>query len=153
MNGTDHHEPQAGVPHLAANVEIDADRLEISTLPAYFSALEEEIAERHLQLPQVHGELRDPKRHHLLAGVLSSRVRIKRRNDQCETTLLEFAEPLSALPQSLGHKSSDHSVWTGHLTAPPVRRPMDLLQEAWRLLLLCQPHDSICGCSVEKATA
>jgi mannosylglycerate hydrolase len=150
MNGTDHHEPQAEIPELISSVELRADRIEISALPTYFSALQAEIARGDLAPPLVKGELRHPKRHHLLAGVLSSRVRIKQQNDSCETALLRFAEPLAAFARPLRQRLDDRTIWSGHLTAPPVRKPHDLLREAWRLLLLCHPHDSICGCSIDE---
>ncbi len=150
MNGTDHHEPQAEIPSLIAGVGMGADRIKISSLPTYFSALRADITRGDLAPPLVKGELRDPKRHHLLAGVLSSRVRIKQQNNHCETALLRFAEPLAAFARPFRQRLNDRTVWSGHLTAPPVRRPRELLREAWRLLLLCHPHDSICGCSIDQ---
>ena len=77
LNGTDHHEPQPEVPALVESMTLDDDRMLISTLPGYLTAVLNEIEADDIPLPVVHGELRDPKRHHLLAGVLSSRTWIK----------------------------------------------------------------------------
>ena len=54
------------------------------------------LASRESALPVVRGELRDPRRHHLLPGVLSSRVWIKLRNDACERLLERWVEPFVA---------------------------------------------------------
>jgi alpha-mannosidase len=150
LNGTDHQELQPEVTRLVAGVHLEEDSLFISTLPTYLSAVREEIDSRNLTLPTIHGELRDPKRHHLLAGVLSSRVWIKQRNHACETLLERWAEPFAAWTEIIRKETHDRVTWTGHLSTPRVRRPSALIGEAWRLLLQCQPHDSICGCSVDQ---
>ncbi len=150
LNGTDHHELQPEIPALASEVDWQPDELRFSTLPGYLEAVAREVDRRGLELPTVRGELRDPSRHHLLAGVLSSRVWIKQRNHRCETLLERWAEPFAAWAEVLQGDSHDRMAWTGHLTTPRVRRPQGLLREAWRLLLTCHPHDSICGCSVDQ---
>ncbi len=150
LNGTDHHELQPEVPALAAQVDWEPDELRFSTLPDYLNAVAQEVHRRGLELTVVQGELRDSSRHHLLAGVLSSRVWIKQRNHRCETLLERWAEPFTAWAEVLLGHSRSQMAWTGHLTTPRVRRPQDLIREAWRLLLTCHPHDSICGCSVDQ---
>lgn len=150
LNGTDHHEPQPEVPALVESMTLDDDRMLISTLPGYLTAVLNEIEAGDIPLPVVHGELRDPKRHHLLAGVLSSRTWIKQRNHTCETLLERWAEPFSAWAEIVLGDTPDHMVWTGHLATPRVRRSSAFLHQAWRLLLQCHPHDSICGCSVDQ---
>lgn len=150
LNGTDHQEPQPEVPALIAGLKLDDDELFISTLPAYMIAIQEEIDARDIKLPIVQGELRNPKRHHLLAGVLSSRVRIKQRNHDCETLLERWAEPFSSWAEIVQGDKPDRTVWTGHMATPSVRHASDLLKHAWRQLLKCHPHDSICGCSVDQ---
>lgn len=129
---------------------LDDDRMLISTLPGYLTAVLNEIEAGDIPLPVVHGELRDPKRHHLLAGVLSSRTWIKQRNHTCETLLERWAEPFSAWAEIVLGDTPDHMVWTGHLATPRVRRSSAFLHQAWRLLLQCHPHDLICGCSVDQ---
>ena len=150
LNGTDHHEPQPEVAALVRKAAPRGERWLISTLPACLAAVREEIEERGVRLPVVRGELRSPKRHHLLAGVLSSRVWIKQRNDLCERLLERWAEPFVAWAERLCATQPDPSVWTGHLETPRVRNATALLDEAWRILLTCHPHDSICGCSVDS---
>jgi alpha-mannosidase len=150
LNGTDHHEPQPEVPSLIAIAAPSDTTLVISTLPAYMTAAFEEIKTQNINLPIVHGELRDPKRHHLLTGVLSSRAWIKQRNHTCETLLERWTEPFSAWAEVIRHDEPDRTLWTGHLTTPRVRPPEGLIKHAWKLLLQCHPHDSICGCSVDQ---
>jgi mannosylglycerate hydrolase len=148
LNGTDHQEPQTDIPALAAEAWTGPDRLLLSTLPRYLDGVRSEIA-AGLELPVVSGELRSPKRHHLLPAVLSSRTWIKQRNHDCETLLERWVEPFSAWAELLAGPRPDHSVFTGHLLTPRIRRVQPIVRHAWRLLLQCQPHDSICGCSID----
>lgn len=150
LNGTDHHEPQPEVPSLIAIASPPDTRLVISSFPTYITAALEEIKAQNINLPIVHGELRDPKRHHLLPGVLSSRVWIKQRNHTCETLLERWTEPFSAWADLIRHDEQDRTLWTGHLTTPRVRNPEGLINHAWKILLQCHPHDSVCGCSVDQ---
>jgi hypothetical protein len=94
-------------------------------------------------LPHHEGELREPGGEgapFLLSGTLSSRLALKQANTQLEHTLALVLEPLIALV-------AYHST-----TQPQFRLPQHtatLLDEAWHLLLLNHPHDSLCGCSVD----
>jgi alpha-mannosidase len=54
---------------------------------------------------------------------------VRADHDLAEALLVRFAEPFTAL---------------AGLNA------RDALAHAWRLLLQCQPHDSICGCSIDE---
>ncbi|MCJ7677479.1 MAG: hypothetical protein MUO35_07140 [Anaerolineales bacterium] len=152
LNGTDHQEPQTEIPALAAEAWTGPDRLLLSTLPAYLDGVRSEVA-AGLEPPVVLGELRSPKRHHLLPAVLSSRTWIKQRNHACETLLERWVEPFSAWAELLAGERPDHSVFTGHLETPRIRRVQPIVRHAWRLLLQCQPHDSICGCSIDAVPA
>lgn len=80
------------------------------------------------------GEFRSGRYHHILSGVLSSRLYLKRENHAAETLLERYAEPLAAL------------AWTRGAPYPHA-----FLWRAWRELLQNHPHDSICGCSVDAA--
>ena len=64
---------------------------------------------------------------------ISSYYPLKRQNDQCQHFLEKLAEPLNALAAMRGMKT----------------RPA-LMELAWKYLLQNQPHDSICGCSVDQ---
>ena len=106
-------------------------------------------------LPQVsriqtrrQGELREPGRvktgpkdewfeadnQWLIPGVLSSRVRLKQANNECQTLLCHWAEPLSAMAH----------IFTG------IPYPHGFLNVAWRWLLKNHPHDSIDACSIDQ---
>ena len=147
MHGTDHMEPPsdttAALTH--ANGQLDGDSLIHSTLPAYLAALQSAIQDQLSTIPIVRGELRSPKRHHLLPGVLSTRMWIKQRNHACETLLEKWAEPFStwaSLVQERGTNGDIGTLW--------ITDPAPIIQRAWRLLMECHPHDSICGCSIDQ---
>lgn len=135
LNGTDHQPPQPEIPALidAANAALQGRaRLVHSTIPAYVQAVRTALGPDP-DLPVVRGELRSPRRHHLLPGVLSTRMWIKQRNQACETLLERYAEPLAALRTLWGAPSRQGDLW-----------------QSWRLLIENHPHDSICGCSIDQ---
>jgi len=68
-----------------------------------------------------------------LNGTLSSRMYLKQANRRVETLLERWAEPFAAFAEMLGGT---------HRT--------DELRHARRTLLLNHPHDSICGCSIDR---
>ena len=84
-------------------------------------------------LETVTGELRSGTDYaNLLPGVLSARVYLKQQNQQVQTLLESYAEPLSVFASQLG-----------------ARYPAGELRYAWKTLLQNHPHDSICGCSID----
>jgi mannosylglycerate hydrolase len=133
MNGSDHLEPQAGLPEAIAAVNArlqnGGTNVVIGTLPEYIAAIERADP----PLATYTGELRSSRYAHLLPGVLSTRMWIKQRNATCEAALVRWAEPAAAL------------AW---LNGAPY--PDGLLRVAWRHLLTNHPHDSICGCSIDQ---
>lgn len=140
MYGTDHTEPAPGTSRaIACTQERLTDRVLHSSLPEYVQAMAQEVAERGLNLPVVRGELRSPKRHDLLPGVLSARMHVKQRNHDCENLLERWAEPTSALAEWLGCDGRNGT----------LKKPSEVVRAAWKLLLECHPHDTICGCSVD----
>lgn len=141
MHGTDHMEPQPLTSTALAQAaeKLPGDALVHSTLPHCIAAIREELRRRGAQPPVVEGELRNPRRHHLLPGVLSARMWIKQRNRACETLLERWAEPFSAWAS-----------WGPGESPRPAPNPQAFLRHAWRLLMECHPHDSICGCSVDQ---
>ncbi len=143
MHGTDHMEPPPGTPAAIAYAEgkLGGDELIHSTLPEYMEAVQATVNLEHL--PVVRGELRDPKRHHLLPGVLSTRMWIKQRNSACETLLEKWAEPFSTFSGRWIEKDRTSS----------LKNKAEILHSAWRLLMENHPHDSICGCSVDQVHA
>ena len=147
MQGNDHTEPSSFTSQNAdyAKDHLLPDQFVHSTLPNYLSAARSEILERRIEIPIVLGELRESRRHNLLPAVLSTRVWIKQRNHTCETLLEKWAEPFSTIA-SLVAKDLDPS------RIPPeyVGQPTAILHQAWRTLMTCHPHDSICGCSIDQ---
>lgn len=136
MNGTDHMEPWEDLPALIAYARDKIPHAEIlhSTLPQYIAEVKKDLGADQA-LPQIIGELRNPKRHHLLPGVVSTRMWIKQRNAQAQMLLEKWVEPFV----TFGHY--------GMPTAAPAQSSVHL---AWKYLLQNQPHDSICGCSVDQ---
>jgi hypothetical protein len=143
-NGCDHLPAQPELPALlrALNrraLTVDGRRLRLvhSTPVAYQRAVRRAIRAGAIR-PAVHrGELRGSRCANILSGTLSSRVDLKLRHDACEQELLRWAEPWSAIAGALGVGRDDRA----------------LIDHAWRLLLLCQAHDDICGCSIDEVHA
>ena len=150
MQGEDHTLARKGTSTCIryANRQNAQDRIIHSNLPLYFSQVKSEIdSQKNLTLPTVTGELRSSQRHHLLPGVLSARVWIKQRNHECETLLEKWAEPYSTFSDQLLVSDSQQSTRHSRVNNP---NNASILQRAWRMLLECHPHDSICGCSVDQ---
>ncbi len=132
MNGGDHLPIQAGLPEALA----EANRLLAPDWAVRQVSLDEAVRLLGVEgRPEgvLRGELRSPATAHLLPGVLSTRTYLKRRNVLAQQLLEREAEP--------------YAVWAATLGAP---YPHGELWEAWRLLLQNQPHDSICGCSIDQ---
>jgi hypothetical protein len=117
-------------------------RVQVVTLPEFFQE-RERLARGQDSEATVAGELRDNStcgrhgRAYLLPGVLSARLYVKQDNRRSEHRLARISEPLHALLSAGG----------------VIAYPADELRHAWRLLLQNQPHDSICGCSVDAVAA
>lgn len=162
MNGSDHLEPQDGLPevieaankslahidpehekilarygHLEQNGQIrlfDHISVRIGTLPQYIEAVRQQIkGSPETPLQILSGEMRSSQYSHLLPAVLSSRMWIKQQNTATEHLLERWVEPLT--------------VWARELGAP---YPWGLVKLAWKYLLQNHPHDSICGCSIDQ---
>jgi alpha-mannosidase len=152
MNGTDHMEPSSELSTViefyhAAHRE---DRLFHSTLPKYFDGVYADIRNNGIELPEIKGELRSPKRSPLLPNVLSTRMQIKQRNRKCETDLLKWAEPLNALINSLVESSKSSGQEKDTIYQHSRQDQQSIINYAWKLLLKCHPHDSICGTSIDQ---
>jgi mannosylglycerate hydrolase len=134
MNGADHHARQSGLHDaIAAHAAVAApDELRASSLSAFAADFTQRATGK--SLPEVRGELRDSYGFvWTLQGTLATRAHQKRHNAQMERLLLRDAEPWTAFASRRGLRS---------------RRP--LLNAAWRSLLLCHPHDTLCGCSTDE---
>src|SRR5581483_6724582 len=122
MNGSDHLEPQDGLPATikAANEQLErinpthgqlagqADSTEqndayqgvqvcIGTLPQYVAAVQEYLARAGTDsLQTLSGEMRSSQYSHLLPSVLSARMWIKQQNTETEHLLERWLEPMTA---------------------------------------------------------
>lgn len=159
MNGSDHLEPQEGLPATiqAANKQLarinpahgllvgQADATEqdgqyhgihvrIGTLPQYVAAVQAYLTRVGTDsLQTLSGEMRSGELSHLLPSVLSARMWIKQQNAATEHLLERWVEPMTAWASTLG-----------------AAYPAGLMRVAWKLLLQNHPHDSICGCSIDQ---
>jgi mannosylglycerate hydrolase len=158
MNGSDHLEPQDGLPATikAANEQLarlnpvygtgdpggrpggpGGIHVYIGTLPQYVAAVQEYLARVGADsLQTLSGEMRSSQFSHLLPSVLSTRMWIKQQNAQTEHLLERWLEPMTAWANKLG-----------------ANYPAGLVRLAWKLLLQNHPHDSICGCSIDQVHA
>lgn len=126
----------SGCDHIAPN----------SDLPAIIEAIQGKWTAGTIRLGKVHdaldghasaqeitGELRQGGRAYLLPDVLSARMYLKQANAECQALWQQVVEPLTGLAWAMGARYED-GFW----------------QQGWDLLLQNQPHDSICGCSVDE---
>jgi alpha-mannosidase len=159
MNGSDHLPPQPELSSMIAALndgELDGAIMEHVSLAEVFRRVREYIGDRKAEWPVHEGEFRSGKRAHLLPGVLSARMWIKQANQECEDLLAHWAEPFSAWMDQLRKQMPPE--WreplpptTGHMPFPTSEQSIAaLVDRAWRYLLENQPHDSICGCSVDR---
>jgi len=162
MNGSDHLEPQDGLPEaieaanqLLVNITPEQEKIlarygyleqngqvnhfdrihvRIGTLPQYIEAVRQQIERSPgTSLQTLSGEMRSSQFSHLLPAVLSTRMWIKQQNTATEHLLERWVEPLTAWAWKLG-----------------VQYPKGLIKLAWKYLLQNHPHDSICGCSIDQ---
>ena len=157
MNGSDHLPAQPELSSIirTANAELDDAALEHVALPEVFERIRAHIGTKARDWPHHLGEFRSGQRAHLLPGVLSARIWIKQQNQACEDLLAHWAEPFSvwadALKQDVGPEWQEPLPPTkAHMPFPTsIDSLTALIDRAWRHLLENQPHDSICGCSVD----
>lgn len=133
-NGADHHARQAGralaVTALAAAARPDEVRL--SSLDTFAQAIVHAAAAK-IEVPSVRGELRDSYGYTwALQGTFATRSTLKRRSARAERSALRNTEPWVALAKRARGANRD-----------------PLMRAAWKTLLQCQPHDTLCGCSVD----
>jgi alpha-mannosidase/mannosylglycerate hydrolase len=128
-NGEDHVPVSPELPSLCDELErrFPGSRFEIASYADYVRLVGDP------EVPVHTGELLGSRIQNVLRGVNSARLYIKRANEQAERRLLAV-ETLGAL-RSL----RDGSPFPG-----------GDFELAWRDLLRCQPHDTICGCSCDE---
>jgi hypothetical protein len=120
---------QRDMPAVCAELErlFPGETFTIAQYSDYVSALRTDV------LPSWTGELLGSRLQNVLRGVNSARMYLKQANERLERRLMSV-ETLAAL-----------------CTLRAGRRfPLEDFAFAWRELLKCQPHDSICGCSCDE---
>ena len=149
MNGHDHVLPQANIPEIIAeaNRRLRDAELIHGTLPMLLDGIRQQASELSTEWQIVRGEFRSSEVAHILAGVLSTRMNVKQRNAQCEGLLERWAEPFSSYALLL---SNSDGTSRRSASVRVAREASGLLMLAWRYLLKNQPHDSICGCSIDQ---
>jgi mannosylglycerate hydrolase len=128
-NGEDHRRIRTDLPALCAELErrLPGTSFAIARFTDY-------VAETGTgDLPAWTGELLGSRLQNVLRGVNSARLYIKQANERAERRLLEVETLVSLSTLQSG--------------AP---FPVSDFRLAWRQLLKCQPHDSICGCSCDE---
>lgn len=152
MRGSDHLEPRPELPETIAfyNEHQGKRRAIHSTLPAYFAAAAKELEEKGIALPLLKGELRDPEKAHLLPGVFSARMWIKQRNHNSETLMERWVEPFCTWAELIKRGDDAFGPLNKHERTARINDPDQLIHQAWKLLISNQPHDSICGCSIDE---
>ena len=128
-NGSDHLPVQPEMPEVCAELErrFPGSTFAIARFEDYVSSL------RTGEVPTWTGELLGSRLLNVLRGVNSARLYLKQANERAEQRLLAV-ETLSALC----------------VLRSGTRFPHDDFDFAWRELLKCHPHDSICGCSCDE---
>lgn len=139
MNGYDQETEPEAINGVLTDLRREGIDIRQSTPDGYarelFDALNDSDTGAHTVLPVVRGEQYSGRYIGVFPGVLSARVYLKRQNWQVETEIERYTEPLCV---------SAHL-----LTGLPARSFASDLEQTWRRILRNQPHDSICGVSVD----
>lgn len=133
-NGADHHARQHDLNAALSALEAVAipEVVRGSSLGAFAHDWVNQAA--LASLPTVAGELRDSYGYMwTLQGTFATRAHQKRRNAQIERLLTRDAEPWVAFARRSANVNRDA-----------------LVHAAWKSLLLCHPHDTLCGCSTDE---
>lgn len=135
MDGVDHIFPNPKTPQIIKwiNGSFDGAEAVHTTLPQYIDELKRTVSD----LQEYSGELRISNRkwrlQALLAGVLSSRIHLKQANEEVQTLLEKWVEPVSTFAWLMGDEYPHFYIW-----------------KSWEYVLKNHPHDSICGCSIDQ---
>ena len=140
MDGVDHLEANPLIPHILENagkrLKGTGEELVHSNLPMYVRELRESLKKSGVKLEVVTGEMRRPTKqgvHNSLMGqVMSSRIYLKLQNQQVQTSLAKWAEPMASVSSLLGF---------------PYPKPY--IDMAWKYMMQNHAHDCICGCSID----
>jgi alpha-mannosidase len=153
MNGTDHMEPSMDLTKALRAYQTQDSQYELihSNLPLYFDDVRRSIESNSKNIPQVTGELRSSKHSALLQNTLSTRIWLKQRNHACENDLLKWVEPFSSLLTFINGLFPDSETSHDRNTQNQFLKNIQPIKRyAWKLLMQCHPHDSICGTSIDQ---
>lgn len=132
MNGSDHIVGQKDIGRIVEqlNQQLTGCHIVLSTMEDYLKELKENLGE----LPVFSGEFRSGERSMLLGGTLSTRIYLKQKNDIVQNKAERYLEPMFAI-EALGGGQYDSKGYLDYI---------------WKKILENQPHDSICGCSIDE---
>jgi mannosylglycerate hydrolase len=157
MHGTDHMAPPKDLSCALRIYQLKPGLYNLihSNLPQYFDSVHSQLTSTGIQLPVINGELRSSKHSALLQNTLSTRIWLKQRNHDCENDLLKWVEPLNAWevnlldpPQSTQAPDNQNNTQRNFLD-----HQNSIIRYAWKLLMQCHPHDSICGTSIDQVAS
>ncbi|MFX0092309.1 MAG: glycoside hydrolase family 38 C-terminal domain-containing protein [Candidatus Hodarchaeota archaeon] len=134
MNGTDHQFAHPKIQQLLKEIQLENIEISLGLLDQYLERLQQSIKQANFSPPEYAGEFRSSKRAPLLQDTYSARIWIKQWDSKIEDLLVHYAEPLNTY------------IW--YYLGKDY--PQSFLKQAWKWLLKNQPHDSICGCSVDQ---
>jgi mannosylglycerate hydrolase len=134
MNGIDHAEPETNLSNVVvrANSEIADTEIKIGTLTDHLN----QVRDAGKTLPTFSGEFRWGRYSEILQGVYATRIGLKQVNQEIETLLERYLEPLTSFAWLSGADIPEGTpalVWT-----------------AWRWLLKNHPHDDIYGSGIDE---
>lgn len=127
MDGVDHQFPKRFTQKLASDIQDKDLNVEQTTLKSYISSI------KHLERDMISGELITPVTHRVHASMASTRMKQKQANRYAQQLLERKVEPISVIG------------WLNGLSYPKT-----LINNAWKLLMKNQIHDSICGCCTDE---
>jgi mannosylglycerate hydrolase len=134
-NGSDHDEAQPEIPEIIKQWNRKNPNKKI--VQRDFEYYINRVFEYDPELNNYQGELRGGRYTHLLSGVLSARMWIKQRNTHIEYLYQNYTEPLNAITCFLDKKGE-------------FDYPHDYISTGLKWLIKNHPHDSICGCSIDR---
>jgi len=153
LHGTDHMVPPRDLSISLQTYQIKSHQNDLihSNLPLYFASVRSQLDTTEAHLPIISGELRSSKHIALLQNVLSTRISLKQRNHVCETDLIKWVEPLIAWASQLENsESAAEPIDQNNLPHKYLADQNSIILYAWKLLMQCHPHDSICGTSIDQ---
>jgi len=129
MNGVDHQFPQKQLLAFLSKEKNGNIEYYHSTLEDYIKDIKKD---NHI-LTTIKGELITPVTNRVHTSIASSRMNQKKVNREVEQLLTHRVEPLLTYAWALG-----------------ANYPKELVDQAWKLLLQNQAHDSIGGCCTDE---